>query len=102
MYISHLNSNDIFQVMFEEILKIDFGDELDLHCFHPKDVKGLINDFIYDAASKGKTTVRIIHGKGRSVLKAIMQKELEKNSRIAGFMDDHGNWGATIVHIKPE
>ncbi len=86
--------------MNDEITKIELEDELDLHLFHPKDVKILIEEFIEIAHSKGKKEIRIAHGKGNSVMKAIVISELKKNNKILSFHDDGSNWGATIAILK--
>lgn len=86
--------------MNDDIIKIDLTDELDLHTFHPKDVKAVLNEFIDMAALNGIKRIRIIHGKGISTIKGIVLKELEKNSRVKSYHDEPGNWGATIAFLK--
>ncbi len=86
--------------MDEKIIKIDLEDELDLHYFDPEDVKDVLIEFIEIAAAKNKRQIRIIHGKGISVLKAIVHNELKRNSRILSFSSDGGNWGATLAILK--
>ncbi len=88
--------------MSDEIINIELDDELDLHPFHPKDVKIVLKEFIDMAIEKGITEVRIIHGKGRSTIKGIVLKELEKNDKVISFKDDAGNWGASTAVLKPE
>jgi DNA-nicking Smr family endonuclease len=88
--------------MDEDIPRIEPGTELDLHHFNPRDARNLIKDFIDDAHAAGAGTVRIVHGKGRSVLKSIVIAELSKNTLVLSFDDDRSNWGATIVHLVPE
>jgi DNA-nicking Smr family endonuclease len=84
----------------DEITRVELKDELDLHPFHPKDAKLLLRDFIEDASKKGIKIVRIVHGKGRSVIKSIVTAELERNEHISKFQDEPGNWGATIAYLK--
>lgn len=86
--------------MEEDIIKIELKDEIDLHFFHPKDVKAVLKEFIDSACEQGYKKVRIAHGKGRSVIKNIVLKELEKNENVLSFKDDSGNWGATIAFLK--
>lgn len=86
--------------MEEDITRIELEDELDLHHFDPKDAKAVLLEFIEIAASKGKKEIRIVHGKGRSTLKTIVQKELERNSKISSFSNNGSNWGATIAFLK--
>jgi DNA-nicking Smr family endonuclease len=86
--------------MDNEIIKIDLDDELDLHHFDPKDAKAVLNEFIEIALSKGRSKIRIIHGKGRSVIKSIVLKELSLNNKVISFKDDGSNWGSTIANLK--
>ena len=55
--------------MDENIIKIELHDELDLHAFHPKDVKAVLSEFIVMAQEKDIKSVRIVHGKGKSIIK---------------------------------
>lgn len=84
----------------DEIRRIELRDELDLHAFHPRDAKPLLREFIDNARKKGIMRLRIIHGKGRSVIKSIVIAELERNEHISKFNDEPGNWGATIAYLK--
>ncbi len=88
--------------MSDEITHIELRDELDLHHFHPRDAKPLIREFIDAARSRGIRSVRIVHGRGRSVLKSIVHDELSKNEKVLSFADDRGNWGATIAVLRIE
>lgn len=86
----------------DEMTHMDFTDEIDLHHFHPRDAGGILGDFLDHAESAGYHSVRIIHGKGKSVLKAMVVKELGSRASIARFADDSGNWGATIAWLRGE
>ena len=81
---------------------VELDDEIDLHHFHPKDVKLLLMDFIEDAKARKVSTIRIIHGKGQSVIKSVVRGILEKSDDISTFHDDNYNWGATIAVLKCE
>jgi DNA-nicking Smr family endonuclease len=85
----------------DEIVRIEISDELDLHHFNPADVKAVLAEFIDTAAERGVHSVRIVHGKGRSVIKSMVASELKKNGRVVAFGDEAGNWGATVVRLKP-
>lgn len=86
--------------MEDKTFKIELTDEIDLHPFHPKDVKYILQAFIDNACDKGYGTLRIAHGKGQSVIKSAVIKELGSDDRVASFRDEPGNWGATIVILK--
>lgn len=76
---------------------------LDLHTFRPKEVPHLLVDYLTACQEKGIFEVRIIHGKGKGVLRAKVHALLEKNPLVAGFStasEMAGGWGATVVQLK--
>lgn len=78
-------------------------DVLDLHGFFPEQVPEMIEEFILNAQELELKSLRIIHGKGKSKLKWIVLKELEKYSQVDSFRDapaELGGWGATLVYLK--
>ncbi|MFQ5639567.1 MAG: Smr/MutS family protein [bacterium] len=78
-------------------------DVLDLHGFFPQQVPEIVDEFIKNAHVLKLKRLRIIHGKGKSKLKYIVRKELEKNASVAEFGDaapEIGGWGATVVTLK--
>lgn len=74
---------------------------LDLHTFSPKDVSSLVKEYLRACQEKGILDVRIIHGKGKGVLRRRVHAVLEKNPRVAAFGLDPGTsgWGATVVRL---
>lgn len=84
----------------DEYITIELSDTIDLHCFHPKDIKVILDEFLYNALTKHYKKVEIIHGKGKSVNKSIVHNYLKEDSRIAKFFDKPGNWGTTVVILK--
>jgi len=79
-------------------------DSLDLHTFSPKDVKIVVEEYLFQCAQKGFKEVRIIHGRGRGAQRALVRSILLKNPHVLRFKDapaESGGWGATMVQIKP-
>lgn len=77
---------------------------LDLHTFNPKELPDLLDDYFEACLEKGITSIRIIHGKGRGVLKARVRSLLSKNAMVRSFKDapeQAGGWGATLVELHP-
>lgn len=75
-------------------------DVLDLHGFFPEQIPEIVDEFINNAVSLNLQRLRIIHGKGKSRLKYLVLRELEKNPHVAEFGNappEFGGWGATIV-----
>ena len=78
-------------------------DILDLHTFKPKDIPDLLVDYFESCINEGIYSVRIVHGKGRGILKKRVQGLLKKNLMVKSFQDappEAGGWGATLVELK--
>ncbi len=77
-------------------------DVLDLHGFFPEQIPEVVEEFIRYAVELNLHELYIIHGKGRSKLKYLVRKELEKNKHVKSFRDappELGGWGRTVVYI---
>lgn len=76
---------------------------LDLHTFHPRDVKSLVPEYLRACQEKGILDVRIIHGKGTGTLRRTVHATLERLPEVASFKlaSDRGSWGATLVRLHP-
>ncbi len=86
-----------------EPVKIPIEDVIDLHTFRPKDVPDLLEDYFSACIDKGIFSVRVIHGKGKGILKKRVQEILSKNPMVESFRDASpgaGGWGASIVELK--
>lgn len=86
-----------------EPIEIPIDGVLDLHTFLPKEVKDLVHEYILACLEKRIFSIRIIHGKGKGILKQTVQSALNKNPHVASFMDAPamaGGWGATVVTLK--
>jgi len=84
-------------------VKMPIEDILDLHTFNPKDLPDLFVDYFDACIDEGIYSVRIVHGKGRGILKKRVQGLLKKNSMVKSFQDapaEAGGWGATLVELK--
>lgn len=77
---------------------------LDLHLFDPKDLGELIPDYIEACLEKNIISIRIIHGKGKGVLRRTTHALLERNPKVLSYRlaDDGSSWGATLAELRKE
>jgi len=90
---------------FNEPVVLPVGDALDLHPFQPKDIPSVVEEFLEECRRSGIRQVRLIHGKGAGVQRAIIRSLLDKNPSVISFEDapvDAGSWGATIARLLVE
>ncbi len=83
----------------DEPVELPIEDTIDLHSFLPGDVPGLVEEYLYQAVLKGFREVRIIHGRGIGVQRAIVHSILKKHPRVIAFRDAPDR-GATIVQLQ--
>jgi DNA-nicking Smr family endonuclease len=76
--------------------------DLDLHAFAPRDIPSVVDEYLRAAQAKGFPEVRLIHGRGRGVQRAIVHAILRDHVVVAAFWDDpRAHLGATICRLKP-
>jgi dsDNA-specific endonuclease/ATPase MutS2 len=88
---------------FPEPVEIEITDSIDLHAFHPKDVKKVVDAYLAEARAKGFRFVRIIHGKGIGVQREMVRKLLNEKDFVKRFRSGDefsGASGATVVEFK--
>jgi dsDNA-specific endonuclease/ATPase MutS2 len=88
---------------FPETVEIEITDSLDLHAFHPSDVRNVVEEYLAEAHKKGFKIVRIIHGKGVGVQREIVRKVLSETDFVRKFKNApefSGSWGSTIVEFE--
>jgi dsDNA-specific endonuclease/ATPase MutS2 len=72
---------------------------LDLHTFAPRDVKDLVPTYLDVCLERGITEVRIIHGKGKGVLRRIVRAALDRHPAVVSYKYGR-SWGATVVTLE--
>jgi DNA-nicking Smr family endonuclease len=84
-------------------LRIPIEDALDLHAFAPRDVPSVVDEYLIEAHARGFVEVRLIHGRGIGVQRAIVQSLLAGHPLVAGYADappERGGRGATLVRLR--
>ncbi len=85
-------------------VEIPVDGTLDLHTFHPREVKELLPEYLRACREKGILEVRIVHGKGTGALRETVHALLRRFPEVESFRlasGDRGSWGATLVFLRP-
>lgn len=84
-------------------VRVPIEDVLDLHTFAPREIPGLLEEYLNACREARLYSVRIIHGKGQGFLKNRVRGLLKRLPMVSSFSDapaHGGGWGATIVELK--
>lgn len=66
---------------------VPIGDSLDLHPFAPRDIPSVVDEYLREAHRRGFREVRIIHGRGQGVQRAVVRRVLRGHSLVVSFAD---------------
>ena len=85
-------------------VEIPIDGVLDLHTFAPRDVASVVDEYLWACMQKGILDVRIIHGKGKGVLRRTVHARLEQHPDVFQYQLDDGpsGWGVTLVRLKED
>jgi DNA-nicking Smr family endonuclease len=78
--------------------------EIDLHSFAPGDVPSVVEEYLREARLRGFHEVRVVHGRGKGVQRAVVRRllgGLPGVLQVADAPPDAGGWGATLVTLAP-
>jgi dsDNA-specific endonuclease/ATPase MutS2 len=86
----------------DEHVRVPIEREIDLHAFAPRDIPSVVEEYVEAAAAAGLREVRLVHGRGRGVQRAIVQAVLDRHPCVVEFWDDtDAHLGATIARLQP-
>jgi dsDNA-specific endonuclease/ATPase MutS2 len=88
---------------FDAPVKMEIRDVIDLHAIPPKQVKAVVEEYLFEARARRFPFVRIIHGKGIGEQRAMIRKILDRTSFIIRYYDappEAGGLGATIAELE--
>ena len=88
---------------FPEPVDVPLEDSLDLHTFSPRDISSVVESYLEVAVDAGFEEVRLIHGRGKGVQKAVVRRVLLGHPLVSKFREappERGGWGATIAWLK--
>jgi DNA-nicking Smr family endonuclease len=87
----------------DEPVVLPIEDSIDLHFFPPGDIPSAVDEYLQEACRRGFSEVRLIHGRGKGVQRAVVQSILTGHPLVERFFEappDRGGWGATVVVLK--
>jgi DNA-nicking Smr family endonuclease len=76
---------------------------LDLHAFAPRDVASVVEEYLRECRARGILRVRVVHGRGRGVQRAVVRRVLAALPFVLASEDappELGGWGATLVSLR--
>jgi DNA-nicking Smr family endonuclease len=80
---------------------VPIGPEFDLHPFAPRDVADVVDAYLEEAHAIGLRLVRLVHGRGIGVQRALVRQVLSAHPIVVSFHDDpRSHLGATIVVLS--
>lgn len=81
--------------------RVPIEEVLDLHPFAPRDVSSVVEEYITAAHDAGFREVRLIHGRGRGIQRAIVCRTLERHPLVEEFWDaPESHLGATVARLR--
>jgi dsDNA-specific endonuclease/ATPase MutS2 len=88
---------------FENPVRIPVTDIFDLHSVPPRDVQGVVEEYLAEARRLGLKALRIIHGRGIGVQRERVRAVLARTPYVVDFRDaplEAGGRGATIITLR--
>jgi DNA-nicking Smr family endonuclease len=89
----------------DQPVSIPLDGELDLHPFSPRDIPSVVEEYVRACRERGVLRLRLAHGRGRGVQRAVVRRVLASIPDVVSFSDappEAGGWGATVVVLREE
>lgn len=85
----------------DQPVHVPIEDTIDLHSFAPRDVVSVVDEYLRAAREAGFDQVRLIHGRGKGVQRAAVQRLLRDHPLVERYRDaPDSHLGATLVVLK--
>jgi DNA-nicking Smr family endonuclease len=82
-------------------VRVPIEESIDLHSFAPRDVVDVVDGYLHAAHEAGFREVRLIHGRGRGVQRAAVQRLLRGHALVERYWDaPESHLGATVVVLN--
>ena len=87
----------------DEPVAIPLTGDLDLHPFSPREIPSVVEEYVRACRERGVLRLRLAHGRGKGVQRAVVRRVLASLSEVVSFADappTAGGWGATVVVLR--
>jgi dsDNA-specific endonuclease/ATPase MutS2 len=87
----------------DEPIVVPITEAIDLHHFHPSELLDVVDAYLDAALEQGFREVRLIHGRGKGVQRARVQRFLAADERVERWEEappGRGGWGATLAFLR--
>lgn len=87
----------------EDPIEMPINGIIDLHTFRPQEAHAAVEAYIEACSEKGISELRIIHGKGKGVMRDQIHQLLSRHPDVISFTgapQGAGSWGATLARIR--
>ena len=78
---------------------VPIEDSIDLHTFQPREIRIVVEEYLYQAVRRGFREVRIIHGRGVGVQREIVHSMLKQHPAVISYRDA-ADRGSTHVLLR--
>jgi len=87
----------------EDQVRVPLTGDLDLHPFAPRDIPSVVEEYVRACRDEGVLHLRLAHGRGKGVQRAVVQRVLRSLPEVESFADapaGAGGWGATVATLR--
>lgn len=84
-------------------VRVPLTGDLDLHPFSPRDIPSVVEEYVHACHEEGIVHLRLAHGRGKGVQRAVVQRVLRSLPEVESFADappGAGGWGATVATLR--
>ena len=79
--------------------EVPIEDSIDLHTFQPREIRIVVEEYLYQAVRRGFPEVRIIHGRGIGVQREVVRAIITCHPDVISFRDAPDR-GSTYVTLR--
>jgi DNA-nicking Smr family endonuclease len=87
----------------DEPVDVPITGDLDLHAFAAREIPSVVEEYVRACRERGILRVRLAHGKGTGVQRAVVRRVLRSLDGVVSFADapvERGAWGATVAELR--